>query len=172
MWSRIHKGDIRGRLLADRHYSRQSVGHPMWTRPGFNHVLYATFPKGEAVFCWWRPKWESGIFRKDRLVVLECTMFRREGITPKSSGLISDAVSCLQTNAAVQDLRLYQCGPVDHLITGVMATATRKCRSKKYRAGICFWHAGWRYFDKQTRRADTWLYLPWHNTAAMAEEKV
>lgn len=60
-WIETDKGDPRCRELADRHYTRVHVGHPMWTRPGWNQVLFAEQKNGRrAVFVWWRPKWEDG----------------------------------------------------------------------------------------------------------------
>lgn len=38
-WLLRHKGDRACRLLVDRHYLRQHVGAPMFTRPGRNLVL-------------------------------------------------------------------------------------------------------------------------------------
>lgn len=61
-WIETDKGDPAARELADRHYTRQSVGAPMFTRPGYNQVLLAEQANGRrALFVWWRPKWESGI---------------------------------------------------------------------------------------------------------------
>lgn len=90
-WRETDKGDPRCRRLADRHYSRQTPGARMWTRPGYNFVLYTPDGRG-AVFVWWRPKWESGILgteRADGLRAIECTIFRNEsGI--RSSELIRE----------------------------------------------------------------------------------
>lgn len=59
-WTVTDKRDQRPRLLADRHYTRINVGHPMWTRPGWAQILYLEQRSGRsAVFCWWRPKWEA-----------------------------------------------------------------------------------------------------------------
>lgn len=56
-WLETDKGDPRGRELADRHYTRIKVGHPMWTRPGWSQVLYLEqrVARRSAVFVWWRP---------------------------------------------------------------------------------------------------------------------
>lgn len=45
-WLEVHKGDTRCRLLADGHYSRQTPGAPMFTRPGYSQVLYLDGPRG------------------------------------------------------------------------------------------------------------------------------
>jgi hypothetical protein len=166
-WARVHKGTTKARQLADRHYTRQNPGHPMWTRPGYNYVLLAEYESGSALFCWWRPKWEDGrpgTARRDGLRVLECTMFRREGQTHQSSYLIRSAVDALQTPYAQRDLKLASAGPIDRLITGVSAKKTSRRRSKRSSPGECFLRAGWAKIEnKKTRRADIWLSYPWEN---------
>jgi len=138
----------------------------MWTRPGFNFVLFWTGEHGSALFCWWRPKWEHGApgtRRKDGLCVLECTMFRRVGTTPLASDLIRAATVALETEDARNDLALDRAGPISMLITGVSSEKTKRGRAPRHRAGRCFAAAGWAYMDKRTKRADTWLCCPWRN---------
>ena len=173
-WLRIHKGDVRGRQMADRHYTRQTPGHPMWTRPGYNHVLFAHDHIGTALFCWWRPKWEDGrpgTQRKDGLRTIECTMFRREGHGSVSSQLIRAAVFQLQSEDARSDLHLDQAGPISVLVTGVGSVATSRRRSSRAKPGTCFRHAGWHELQKTTRRADVWLGLHWSNRHAAREKR-
>jgi hypothetical protein len=89
IWTPTTKGNARCRALADRHYTRQKPGSPQWTRPGYSAVLYASTDVGEAVFVWWRPKWEDGrpgTSRKDGLRCIECTHFRREGVAFDGGG--------------------------------------------------------------------------------------
>lgn len=162
-WRCVRKGHDRCRRMADRHYTRQTPGHPQWTRPGFNLVLYASDAHGEACFVWWRPKWESGLVgteRKDRLRVIECTMFRREGLAQMSSDLIIAATRALGTKQAESDLRYETMGPVEWLITGIGSNATARGRSRKSRPGECFRRAGWEEFEKRGGRADVWLRHP------------
>ncbi|HYV99671.1 MAG TPA: hypothetical protein VE967_19585 [Gemmatimonadaceae bacterium] len=159
-WRRVHKGDVRCRVLADKHYTRQSPGHPMWTRPGYNFVLYANDLVGDAVFCWWRPKWEAGQERKDRLHVIECTIFRREQLPWVASDLIRAAVAALDTPEAAADLRYASMGLIDCLITGVGSKATARLRGKRSLPGHCFRRAGWRELAKRGGRADVWLWYP------------
>lgn len=157
-WIRVDKGNDRCRRLADRHYSRQTPGHPMWTRPGYNFVLYARDERGEASFCWWRPKWEAGIERKDGLRVLECTIFRNESGTV-SSLLIRAAVASLGSRDGMRDLALAD--PLAHpLITGVSSGKTSRGRSRRSLPGECFRRAGWIDYPKATSRADVWLVGP------------
>lgn len=158
-WQRTHKGDVRCRELADRHYTRQKPGHPMWTRPGYNFVLFLQTELGRAVWCWWRPKWEAGQERFDGLRAIECTIFRNENSGIPSSALIVMAVGMLRTDDAKRDLNL-DAPHLLTLITGVSSEKTRRRRSKRSLPGECFRRAGWREFDHKKGRADVWLELP------------
>lgn len=156
-WTPTKKGDVRCRVLADRHYTRQSPGHPMWTRPGYNFVLHAADAKGEAVFCWWRPKREAGSERGDKLHAVECTIFRNETAL-RSSDLIVDALLWLWSAEARKELA--HDAPQDLLIlTGVSSEKTAARRSKRSRPGECFRRAGFVDFPHRKGRADCWLVL-------------
>ena len=156
-WIEIDKGDPRGRELDDRHYTRGSVGHPMWTRPGWNQCLYLAQKSGRsAVFVWWRPKWESGLAgtaRKDGLKCIECTIFRNE-TRFRSSDLIRDAVACLLSWEHARDVAW-----PDGLITGVNTEKTASGRMPDSPAGQCFLKAGFSPFHHpgKNKRADVWL---------------
>ena len=156
-WEVIRKGDVRGRILADKHYTRQTPGHPMWTRPGYNFCLYCEDTKGGAVFVWWRPKWEADIERKDKLRCLECTIFRNE-TNWLSSDLVKVAVVALESVEA--KLELHHENPAKlMLITGVGSTKTIRGRSSKSLPGACFRYAGWKDFDHKSGKADVWLTI-------------
>lgn len=157
-WTVTDKSDERPRLLADRHYTRQSVGHPMWTRPGYNQILYTEHPNGSAAsFCWWRPKWESGIKgteRKDGLRAIECAIFRNE--TPwLSSDLIGLAIQAVLLWEHAWDVEW-----PDGLITGIGSGQTASGRSPHHKPGWCFRKAGFVEFEKKGGRADVWLKIP------------
>lgn len=142
-------------MLADRHYSRQTPGHPSFTRPGFNQVLRCSGPKGMAVWVWFRPKWESGIVgttRKDGLFAIECTLFRNEsGLL--SSELIKDACLALKHWERAQDVEW-----PDGAITGIRENATADRRGKANLPGHCYRMAGWEEFEhNKSVRADCWL---------------
>lgn len=136
-----------------------SVGHPMWTRPGWNQVLFLEQKNGRrAVFVWWRPKWESGLAgtkRKDGLLAIECTIFRNE-TRFRSSDLIEDAVRCVGSWEHALDVEW-----PDGLITGVNTVKTAGGRSSLSLPGECFRQAGWTEFAHpgKGKRADTWLHL-------------
>lgn len=70
-WIRTHNCDEAGRNLADRHYSRQTIGAARFTRPGKNLVLRTA--EGDAIWATW-----YGKFRRDGLDACECTIFRNE----------------------------------------------------------------------------------------------
>jgi hypothetical protein len=154
-WIETDKGDPRCRALADRHYTRQTPGHPMWCRPGWNQVLYARQRNGHAaVFCWWRPKWESGIpgtQRKDGLRAIECTIFRNT-TRFRSSVLIIDAIACLLSWRHALDVDW-----PDGIITGVNSEATAGGRHPDHEPGYCFREAGFEPFEHKSGRADVWL---------------
>lgn len=155
-WIETDKGDPRCRELADRHYTRQSIGHPMWTRPGWNMVLLCEQKNGRrALFCWFRPKWESGILgteRKDGLRCIECSMFRNE-TRFRSSHLIIEAVQCLLTWEHAQDVDWY-----DGIITGVNSQKTASGRNSLSLPGKCFREAGFvDFYHPGKNRADVWL---------------
>jgi hypothetical protein len=172
IWSTSTKGDPRCRTLADRHYTRQTPGHPQWTRPGYSAVLYAQAERGEALFVWWRPKWEDGrpgTARKDGLRCLECTHFRREGAAagipgalPIASELIRAAVVALDLPAVRAALHLDAAGPItDGLISGVGSAPTSARRGRFSVPGECFARSGWTRLAKAGGRADVWYTLPW-----------
>lgn len=125
-WMLTHKGDRSCRLLADRHYSRQHVGHPMFTRPGRNLVLRTA--DGMATWVTW-----SGI-RDDGMEAFECTIFRNESEI-LSSDLIKDAVAATRAE--------WGTFPKDGLITYVAANKIRSVNP-----GYCFKQAGWKVIGK------------------------
>lgn len=159
LWAVTTKADQRPRILADRHYTRQSPGHPMWTRPGWNQILYFEQRNGRAaVFCWWRPKWEAGIpgtERKDGLRAIECAIFRNE-TRHRSSDLIREAVAMVLEWEHAKDTTW-----PDGLITGVSSADTTSRRAPDHLPGHCFREAGWTDFNHpgKKKRADVWLKL-------------
>jgi hypothetical protein len=156
-WIETDKGDPRCRELADRHYTRGKPGHPMWTRPGWNQVLYTEQrdrPQRTASFCWFRPKWESGILgteRKDKLRAIECAIFRNE-TRFRSSKLIIEAIAALLTWEHALDVEW-----PDGIITGIGSEQTKGGRRADHDPGWCFREAGFVPFDHAKGRADVWL---------------
>ena len=160
MWDWLkNKADPLGRKLADRHYTRQTKGATLWTRPGYNYCLYYDDWKGAALWAWWRPKWEAGVERFDKLRAIECTMFRNESAA-LSSDLIKDAIELLKHPFCLEALKLSN--PLENLlITGISSERTVKGRSKNSLAGACYRHAGWLEFEHSKEgKADVWLRAP------------
>jgi hypothetical protein len=120
MWVEIKDGNQRARMLADRHYSRQTVGANLFVGPGRKVVLMTE--DGKALFAWRKSK-----YRLDGQKGVECTIFRNEG-PQLSSELIKEA--CLWA---------WYYWPRERLFTYVNA---KKIKSNN--PGCCFIKAGWR----------------------------
>lgn len=129
-WLLVTKGDDSCRRLADRHYSRQTVGSPQFTRPGRNLVLRTAM--GDAVWVTW-----SGL-RDDGLDAWECTIFRNE-----SAGLSSDMIRA----AVAATVAEWGAPPADGIITYVDADKVRSINP-----GYCFKVAGWRQIGRSKWR--------------------
>lgn len=120
-------------------------------------VLIAEQKNGRReIFCWFRPKWESGIIgteRKDGLRCIECSMFRNE-TRFRSSQLIKEAIQCLLPWEHANDVTW-----PDGIITGVNSIKTSGGRNVNSRPGECFRQAGFEQFNHSGKniRADVWL---------------
>ncbi len=91
-WFQVGKTDVRARLLADRHYSRQSVGHHEFCPPGNSIVLI--IPNGVAAAALWvshRPDPNAGVGRADGFDYWDNPYFRNES-DYLSSELIVEAL--------------------------------------------------------------------------------
>lgn len=129
-WIITNKGDQECRALADRHYSRQTIGSPQFCRPGHNLVLKTE--NADAVWVSW-----SGI-RDDGVDAWECTLFRNES-PYLSSDLIREAI----------DITIHEWGapPPDGIITYVDSSKVRSANP-----GFCFLMAGWTKAGRSKRR--------------------
>lgn len=136
MWQRVTKFDPRTAAIADRHYSRRTIGSPQFMPPGETLVLLSIDER--AVFGWWRPHPRSGIKSMNGLDGWTCTIFRNESLLLRSSDLILDVEKTL-----IDDGRTI--GP-DGFITYVW---DKKVNSRN--PGYCFKCAGYR---KAGRSAD------------------
>lgn len=134
-WIRTTKFDPLCAALADRHYSRRSVGSPQFMPPGQTIVLY----RPGAVFGWWRPHPKSGLKAMNGLDGWTCTIFRNES-EELSSSLILEAESFIS-----------DCGP-DGLITYVWDKRIRSCNP-----GACFKIAGWKATGRSADGRETLL---------------
>lgn len=126
-WRQVTRSDTRARRLADRHYSRQSVGAVDFTPPGRVFVLLGA--DDQAVWACCENLDGGGEYR------FRCTIFRREGTAPRASDLIRAAT------AITQDRWLRRWGGARApLTTEIDCAAVRRKRDP----GRCFLRAGWR----------------------------
>jgi hypothetical protein len=87
-WNRTHHADRRGAALADRHYSRKTIGAPQFTPPGRKVVLLT-----DAADALWVTSWPFTEYVKHAWAgAWLCSLFRNEGPV-LSSVLIRDAVA-------------------------------------------------------------------------------
>lgn len=126
-WVRVSKGDPRACALADRHYSRQTVGSRQFLPPGETFALLT--PCARAV---WGVCLNLDLAGRWRW---RCTIFRNEG-AGLSSDLIRDA-----TNRTFAEWRRRGGIPAVRLTTEIDASKVRRKRDP----GRCFLRAGWEY---------------------------
>lgn len=122
-WIVTNKADADCLALADRHYSRQSVGAKQFCRPGHNLVLRSQL--GDAVWVSWYSKKRDDSFQD----AIECTIFRSE-----SNYLASDLIKWA-IFATVQHWGI----PTEGIITFVKESAVQSVNP-----GASFLNAGFR----------------------------
>lgn len=135
MWELSWRTDPRGRELADRHYSRQSIGAKGFVQSGSCLVLVYTHednsralwvtvnPESQYVLHRWAGAWQCSIFRNETPIL--------------SSTLIREAVACTR----------WYYGPVPEL--GMITFVdTSKIRHKRD-PGRCFLKAGFTYLYEE-----------------------
>ncbi len=155
-WYITTKGDQRARRLADRHYSRQSVGNIQFTAPGNNIVLIIPSRYGSAADALWVSQRvdPSANLPQPRADGMDCwnnSYFRNEtGI--RSSDLIREAVAITK--------HIWGDVPKHGLHTFVDPT---KVQGVKVRGstvhGFCFMKAGFRLSPQitQTKSLLRWI---------------
>jgi hypothetical protein len=147
-WQQVGKCDKRGAALADKHYSRRTVGSPQFMPPGETVVLVSRC--GLAVFGWWRPHPRSGIVAMNKLDGWTCSIFRNE-----SDILSSELVLAAEHALVAYGQDAAPCGP-DGMLTYVW---DKKVRSVN--PGFCFKKAGWIRHPTKPRSADGKKTLLW-----------
>jgi hypothetical protein len=140
-WNRVTKFDPLGAELADRHYSRRTIGSNQFMPPGQTIVLLGKEPA--AVFGWWRPDPKSGIKQMNKLDGWTCTIFRNES-SVLSSTLILDAERAPICYG-------YDIGP-DGLLTYVFDQKVASVNP-----GFCFKKAGWKAIGRSADGRKTLL---------------
>lgn len=143
-WLLVGKRDRGAAALADRHYSRRTVGSTQFMPPG-QTVVFVTEAR-DAVFGWWRPDPTSGIVAMNKLDGWTCTIFRNESLA-QSSGMV------LLAEAAQRGLGV-GCGP-DGMMTYVWDSKVRSCNP-----GFCFKKAGWYRRGRSADKKKTLLVKP------------
>lgn len=141
LWERTTKFDPECAAIADRHYSRRTIGSPQFMPPGQTIVLKAP----GALWGWWRPHPDCGIKAMNGLDGWTCTIFRNE------SGVLSSLL-VLDAERFITD-----CGP-SGLITYVWDKKIRSCNP-----GACFKAAGYRRTGRSADGRKTLLQKAWRN---------
>lgn len=94
IWNTSYRAAYGARLLADRHYNRQSIGHPNFVPPGRCAVFYAETDTGKA---FWVTSWPFAEYVKHAWAgAWICSAFRNEGAA-LSSLLIRQAVAATRS---------------------------------------------------------------------------
>jgi hypothetical protein len=130
IWQISHRADPVSRAIADRHYNRQSIGHPQIAPPGRVLVLRARSRRGREAL--WITSFQFPEFCKHAWAgAWVCTAFRNEGV-----GLSSDLI-----RQAIGATRAYMGEPPTlGMVTFVQPEKVRK----KNDPGYCFICAGFR----------------------------
>jgi len=140
-WIVVSKGDIRARGIADRHYSRQKIGTPQFTRPGNNLVML--LEDCSSLWVSWKPA--NGIKRMDNAgEVYECTIFHKDG-----GGVASELIK-----GAIEVTEELWGKPKDGWITYI---ADKKVQSVN--PGYCFKKAGFIHSGRNKKGNLTKLLL-------------
>jgi hypothetical protein len=137
-WELSWRADPGGRVVADRHYNRQSVGADQFVPPGRCLVLRAAGP------ALWVTSWPFAEYVKHEWAgAWVNSLFRREG-GALASELITEAVAA--TRAHWPDV------PPLGIVTFVDSTKVRHKRDP----GRCYRKAGWRHVG--FTKAGLWTY--------------
>jgi len=129
-WRRVTRANPQARDLADRHYSRQSVGAEQFVPPGRCLVLLSATADGGGAY--WVTSWPFAEFTRHAWAgAWVCSAFRNEG-AGLSSALIVEAVAATRWR--------WPDPPALGMVTFVDASKVRRKRDP----GRCFRKAGFR----------------------------
>lgn len=156
IWRKAHRFDKQACALADRHYSRQTIGAPQMMPPGSCRVLVAknakavfglSYPKKEFVKHAWAGAWIVSIFRN-------------EEAGPLASQMIREAMAHMQTEYDV---------PAIGCVTFVNPKKVRGVHERgELVKGFCFKRAGFRAVGETKSGLIAWQMLPHEMPAPMA----
>jgi hypothetical protein len=133
-WEHTTAGDRRGARLADRHYSRQTIGARQFSPPGRKFVLVTpaggavwvtSFPYAEYVKHEWRGRWTCSLFRNESPYL--------------SSELITEAVAATLALARLHP----NWGPPPDVAHPIITMVNPERIRRKRDPGRCFRRAGW-----------------------------
>lgn len=131
-WQKSHRADRRARVIADRHYSRQSVGATHFVPPGRCIVLWQPC-------AYWVTSWPFAEYVRHRWAgAWICSAFRNEG-AGLSSQLIREAVAITRNSWEPPDLGM---------VTFVKRDAVRPKSADHI--GRCYQLAGFTLLDQRT----------------------
>jgi len=92
IWSKAHRFDPACAELADRHYSRQTIGSPQFAPPGRCLVL-------SAPCAYWVTSWPFAEYVKHKWAgAWMCSAFRREGGDVPAAAMIRQAVAATRAH--------------------------------------------------------------------------
>lgn len=140
LWSHVPIEDPRIAALADRHYSRQTIGARGAIAPGKRFAFHHVGPIGEAAW--------GVVYNKDPVGTYQWrnSLFRNESGTLSSTLIIA-------ATALTYELweRRYRGLPTEPLRTEVAIEETRARRSKRNLPGHCYLMSGWRWVEDRPR---------------------
>jgi hypothetical protein len=128
-WRVSNRFDPQGAALADRHYSRGTVGSPQFVGSGSDVVLIAPLEGSPQAL--WVTKWQKYVRTPWWVDAWICSLFRNEG-----AGLSSELI----TEATAATCAVWGDPPPRGFVTFVNADKTRTKRDP----GRCFRKAGWK----------------------------
>lgn len=133
LWFRVEKFDSRAARLADRHYSRQTVGSSQCLGPGQTLLMLSS----DYLAVW------GVVLNLDPVGDLRWrnSLFHRE---PRCAQLASSLITAATTMTYDYWRRRYGVPPALALTTEVDIAATEARRSKRNPPGHCYLVAGWR----------------------------
>lgn len=153
IWRPSHRFDPVGRVLADRHYSRQKPGSPQFMPPGSCRVLVAA--NGRAVFGLSNPKPEY--VKHAWAGAWVTSIFRNEDAGPLASDMIRAALALMQLPNGNWDGRVPTLGCVTFvdpkMVPGIPVRGERV-------KGFCFLMAGFRCVGETKSGKLAWQLLP------------
>jgi hypothetical protein len=136
IWTLSYRADPFARRIADRHYSRQSIGAAQFVPPGRCVVLTAEQPCGQA---YWVTSWPFAEFTKHKWAgAWVCSAFRNEGASVASS-MIREALAATRF--------VFGDPPPMGLVTFVRPSKVQH----KRQPGRCFLLAGGKYIGRTKR---------------------